>query len=239
MTSNKQDNSSKASLDEADRPTAMPNQATDAEEDFPRCNSFAYFIGRFFMKLMGWRVAGGPAKSKSMIIIAAPHTSNWDAVFLLGAAYSFRLSVKWLVKNNVFVPILGRVVSFLGGVPVDRARAMNMVGNLAKAINESKEGMALVVPPAGTRGYTEHWKSGFYRIALEADIPIVCGYLDYPKKEAGLGLSFKLSGDMKQDMDRIREFYEPIVAKYPKDKSRIVLREEERPAKKSKKQPDA
>ena len=85
----------------------------------------------------------------------------------------------------------------------------------------------MVVPPAGTRKYTDYWKSGFYRIAQEANIPIVCGYLDYTKKEAGLGLSFYLTGNLKEDMDRLREFYEPLNAKYPEKRSRMLLREEE------------
>jgi 1-acyl-sn-glycerol-3-phosphate acyltransferase len=82
------------------------------------------------------------------------------------------------------------------------------------------------VPPSGTRGYTDHWKSGFYRIAEATRIPIVCGYLDYDKKEAGLGPAF-LTSDVKTDMDRIRAFYGPIAGKYPERKSLIRLREED------------
>ncbi len=193
----------------------------------PKCNAFAHWLGKTIIKLTGWRVAGGvPTDSKSMLIIAAPHTSNWDLFFLLGAAYSFRLSIQYLIKNSVFLPVIGSVISFLGGLPVDRSQRNNLVTDLANRIKQS-EGLALVVPPSGTRRYTDHWKSGFYRIALEADIPIVCGYLDYEKKEAGLGLSFKLTGNMTQDMDRIRAFYEPLKGCYPEKKSRIWLREEE------------
>jgi 1-acyl-sn-glycerol-3-phosphate acyltransferase len=101
-----------------------------------------------------------------------------------------------------------------------------MVSRLADQIRNS-DGTNLVVPPAGTRSYTEYWKSGFYRIALEANIPVVCGYLDYDRKVAGLGLTFELSGEVKEDMARIREFYEPLVGKYPDKKSRILLKEEE------------
>ncbi len=167
-----------------------------------KCSGFAHYFGRFLIKISGWRVEGGVPESKHMLIIAAPHTSNWDAIFLLGAAYTFGIKVNWLVKNNFFVPVLAQIITFFGGVPVDRSRATNMVSRLADQILVS-DGTNLVVPPAGTRGYTEYWKSGFYRIALEADIPIVCGYLDYSKKVAGLGLSFKLTGDVKQDMDII------------------------------------
>ena len=191
-----------------------------------KCSGFAYYFGRFLIKIFGWRVEGGVPESKHMLIIAAPHTSNWDALFLLGAAYSFGIRVNWLVKNSFFVPILAQMITYFGGVPVDRSRATNMVSRLADQIRNS-DGTNLVVPPAGTRSYTEYWKSGFYRIALEANIPVVCGYLDYDRKVAGLGLTFELSGEVKEDMARIREFYEPLVGKYPDKKSRILLKEEE------------
>tara|TARA_R110002072_G_scaffold13418_12_gene56288 strand:- start:48104 stop:48727 length:624 start_codon:yes stop_codon:yes gene_type:complete len=192
----------------------------------PKCNAFAHWLGKTIIRISGWRVAGGVPNSKSMLIIAAPHTSNWDLFFLLGAAYSFRLSIQWLVKDSVFLPVVGSVLTFLGGIPVDRSKNNNLVEDLANRIHNS-QGLALVVPPSGTRGFTEYWKSGFYRIALAADVPIVCGYLDYPNKEAGLGLSFHLTGNITEDMDRIRAFYDPFVGKHPKNKSRIRLREED------------
>ena len=171
-----------------------------------KCSGFAHYFGRFLIKIFGWRVEGGVPESKHMLIIAAPHTSNWDALFLLGAAYTFGIKVNWLVKNSFFVPVLAQMIAFFGGVPVDRSRATNMVSRLANQIRNS-DGTNLVVPPAGTRSYTEYWKSGFYRIALEANIPVVCGYLDYDRKVAGLGLTFELSGEVKEDMARIRAFY--------------------------------
>jgi len=202
-------------------------QKLPIEHSAAKCSAVAHYFGRFLIKVSGWRVEGGVPDSKNMIIIAAPHTSNWDAIFLLGAAYTFGIKVNWLVKNNFFIPVLGQIITFFGGVPVDRSRATNMVSRLAQQVREST-GTNLVVPPAGTRGYTDYWKSGFYRIAREADIPIVCGYLDYSNKIAGLGLSFHLSGDVKQDMDKIRAFYEPMTGKHPELKSRILLKEEER-----------
>lgn len=192
----------------------------------PRCNWFAQWLGRSIIKVAGWKVAGGVPQSKSMIIIAAPHTSNWDLFFLMGAAYTFHLQIHFLIKNSLFVPVVGSILSFLGGIPVDRSGTHNLVANLVTRINAS-DGLSLVIPPAGTRKYTDYWKSGFYRIALEANIPIVCGYLDYAEKEAGLGLSFYLSGNMTEDMDRIREFYAPKTGRFPDKISRILFREEE------------
>ncbi len=201
--------------------------SSDFDYPAPKCNGFAHWLGKTIIKLTGWQVAGAvPKHNRSMIIIAAPHTSNWDLFFLLGAAYSFRLSIKWLMKASVFVPVVGSALKFLGGIPVDRSQRNNLVSDLARQINES-DGIALVVPPAGTRAYTEYWKSGFYQIALAANIPVVCGYLDYPNKIAGLGESFDLTGDVNKDMNRIRDFYKPITGRHPDQKSRIRLREED------------
>ncbi len=160
-----------------------------------------------------------------MVVIAAPHTSNWDFIFLLAAAYSFGISINWLGKDGLFKTPLGPLLKYLGGVPVDRSKPNNMVQTLSAEI-EHGVGINLVVPPSGTRGYTDYWKSGFYRIAQAAQIPMVCGYLDYEKKEAGLGPAF-LPTEVGADMDRLREFYKDIVGKYPDQKSRIRLREED------------
>ena len=108
---------------------------------------------------------------------------------------------------------------------MDRSKRNNLVQSLSAQI-ELGSGISLVIPPSGTRRKTEYWKSGFYQIARAAQIPLVCGYLDYKKKEAGLGLSF-LPTNLSSDMNRIREFYEPIVGKYPESKSRIRLVEED------------
>ena len=190
-----------------------------------RCNPLAKLLGQLVLSVFGWRKAGQVPSARNIVIIAAPHTTNWDFIFLLAAAYSFGISVNWLGKDSLFRSPLGPILRFLGGVPVDRSKRNNLVQSLSAQI-EHGSGIALVIPPSGTRRKTEHWKSGFYRIAEAAQIPLVCGYLDYQKKEAGLGLSF-LPTDLSQDMNRIREFYEPIVGKYPESKSRIRLREED------------
>jgi 1-acyl-sn-glycerol-3-phosphate acyltransferase len=190
-----------------------------------RCNALAQLLGRLVLSVFGWRKAGQVPSARNMVIIAAPHTTNWDFIFLLAAAYSFGISVNWLGKDSLFRSPLGPILRFLGGVPVDRSKRNNLVQSLSAQI-EHGSGITLVIPPSGTRRKTEHWKSGFYRIAEAAQIPLVCGYLDYQKKEAGLGPAF-LPSDLSRDMNRIREFYEPIVGKYPENKSRIRLRQED------------
>lgn len=178
------------------------------------------------MKLAGWRVVGEVPPVSKMIIVAAPHTSNWDLIYLLGAAFTLHLRVNWLGKDSLFRTPLGPLLRFVGGIPVDRSRANNMVGAIVQEIRQGS-GCAIVIPPAGTRSRTEYWKSGFYWIAVGAEIPLVCGFLDYAKKEAGLGLSFVPSGEVTADMDRLRAFYRDITARFPDQKSRILLRQEE------------
>ena len=190
-----------------------------------RCNPLAQQLGKLVLSVFGWQKTGQVPSARNVVIIAAPHTSNWDFIFLLAAAYSFGISVNWLGKDILFRSPLGPILRFLGGVPVDRSKRNNLVQSLSAQI-ELGSGISLVIPPSGTRRKTEYWKSGFYQIARAAQIPLVCGYLDYKKKEAGLGLSF-LPTNLSSDMNRIREFYEPIVGKYPESKSRIRLREED------------
>lgn len=192
----------------------------------PRCSTLAHWFGRAVIWLFGWRVSGSVPNSSKMIIIAAPHTSNWDLIFLLGAAYTLHLSINWLGKDGLFKSVAGPIMRFTGGIPVDRSRSNNLVTNLVEDI-KARPSCAIVVPPAGTRHYTEYWKSGFYWMAMGARIPLVCGFLDYEKKEAGLGLSFMPTGDITADMNRIRAFYADIAAKYPEHKSRIRMREED------------
>ena len=177
------------------------------------------------LSVFGWQKTGQVPNARNVVIIAAPHTTNWDFIFLLAAAYSFGISVNWLGKSSLFLSPLGPILRFLGGVPVDRSKRNKLVQSLSAQI-EHGSGIALVIPPSGTRQKTEYWKSGFYRIAEAAQIPLVCGYLDYRKKEAGLGLTF-MPSDLSQDMDKIRAFYKPIVGKYPENQSRIRLREED------------
>ena len=190
-----------------------------------QCSLLAYLLGRLVLKIAGWQIAGEAPKTNNCVIIAAPHTSNWDLILLLAAAFSFRLSINYMIKSTVFWWPLGPVLKYLGGIPVDRSKPNSLVQQMVDKI-KTKEGINLVVPPSGTRSYTPYWKSGFYHIAKKAEAHLVCGYLDYSKKEAGLGPNFPPT-HLTSDMDRLRKFYGPITAKYPNMKSRIRLKEED------------
>jgi len=184
------------------------------------------WLANHFLKLIGWQVIGQPPDPPKSVIIAAPHTSNWDFMYLYLVASMMGVRIYWMGKEELFKGILGPISRTLGGIPVKRNHSANMVQQMAQAFSEKDE-MLLAVPPAATRRKTDFWKSGFYYIALEAGVPITLGFVDYGKKQAGLGPSFIPSGDLKTDMDFIRAFYADIQGKFPQNKSVIRLKQED------------
>jgi|TARA_Y100000310_G_scaffold270129_1_gene283762 1-acyl-sn-glycerol-3-phosphate acyltransferase len=198
-----------------------------SEHDGPRYSYPIHLFGRLFAKITRWRVTGRVPDNGKMVIIAAPHTTNWDFVYLMMAAFVFRLKIHWMGKRTLFKPPFGTFMRLLGGIAVDRNQSGNLVDQLTQEFQQ-QERLAVAIPPSGTRRKTDYWRSGFYWIAHQAQVPIVCGYLDYQQREAGLGLSFVPTGDVRADMEKLRDFYREKVAKYPHRSSRIRLREEDR-----------
>ena len=183
-------------------------------------------IGRLYLRAFGWRVEGALPACARAVVVAAPHTSNWDLPFMLAVAYALGVKPSWLGKRELFRGPLGWLLLRLGGVPVDRRAPQGIVGG-AVARFAAAEHLFLVIPPSGTRARAEYWKSGFYHVARGADVPIVCAYLDYPARVGGIGLVFTPTGDVRADMDRIRAFYASKRGKYPAQATPIRLRDEE------------
>lgn len=182
-------------------------------------------IARGFLKLTGWEAEGFRPAQPKFVLIAAPHTTNWDLAYLLAFAVIFDLRITWMGKHVLFRPPLGWVMRAVGGMPVVRSKRGDLVGQLVKEF-ESRETLALVVPAEGTRSYTSHWKSGFYHIARGANVPIVMSYLDYARRRGGFGAALLPTGDVREDMDEIRDFYEDIIGKFPDRFGRPQLKEE-------------
>ena len=177
------------------------------------------------LRVAGWRSQGDPPKSPRCVIVAAPHTSNWDLLWMLSFSRSYGLRPRFMMKHTVFVGPLDWVFRFMGGIPIDRRRAGGVVKQMAEAF-AAEESLALVIPPEGTRGFREHWKSGFYRIALEADVPVILSFLDYRSRVAGFGPEFRLTGRGAADMDLIRDFYADKIGRNPERFSTILLPDE-------------
>jgi 1-acyl-sn-glycerol-3-phosphate acyltransferase len=169
-----------------------------------------------FLRLNGWTVHGSlPTEAAKCVLIAAPHTSNWDLPYTLMAAFALRLNVRWMGKQSIFNFPFGGVMRWLGGVAVDRSKSNNLVAASAAALRAATGALQLVVPPEGTRGKTRVWKTGFYFIALEARVPIVLTALDYGKKHIIMGPMLMPSGDLEADMAEIKRFYAGVQGRNP------------------------
>ena len=176
-----------------------------------------YGISWLGLRIAGWTIRGLPPDDRKFIVIAYPHTSNWD--FPLGVAICILCRVKayWLGKHSLFKGPAGPVMKWLGGIPIDRSEAHDVVQQTINAFDNSND-LIIAVAPEGTRSKVKKWKTGFYHIALGANIPIVLGYFDYAKKEVGCLKSYSPSGDINKDMQEIKAAYEGIHGKY-RDKS--------------------
>ncbi len=184
-------------------------------------------IGRAWLRAFGWRAEGELPDAPKAVFVAAPHTSNWDLPFTLALAWALGTNVSWIGKESLFAPPFGVFLEALGGVPIVRGQNANQVEAIASAIQRQEDGVYLVIAPAGTRGKRDHWKTGFYRIAQRADVPILLGFLDYRGKRGGLGPAFVPTGDLGADMDRVRAFYADKIGKHEERMGDIRLKEEE------------
>lgn len=184
--------------------------------DTPLVNSLLRAGSRGFLRLNGWTVEGSlPPEARKCVLIAAPHTSNWDLPYTLMVAFVLHLNVYWMGKHSLFAFPFGPVMRWLGGIAVDRSRSTNLVSASAVALKAADGPVQLVVPPEGTRGRTTHWKTGFYYIALEAGVPIVLAYMDYARRVSGLGPVFVPTGDIDADMAEIKRFYAGVQGRRP------------------------
>ncbi len=194
------------------------------EQGFERRKGIAYMIGWAWMKVAGWEFdRSNLPEHKKFVLIANPHTSNWDLPFMLGCSYLGGLRISWLGKHTLFRGAGRAFFSWLGGVPVDRTAPKGMVQQVADVIR-ARDKIALAVPPAGTRAKTDGWKTGFYYIALEAGVPIIPSYLDWGAKRAGFGPAFIPTGDIEADFEVFRKFYEGMKGKYPEWQSEVKVR---------------
>lgn len=190
-----------------------------------RTGTFKFILGTLWLKLNGWTFEGEFPKQGKCVLLCAPHTSNLDFIYLLSIMFILRMKVSWIGKHTLFKKPFGGFMKWLGGIPVDRGKAHGVVDQIASKFKEN-ENLIIAITPAGTRKKTEFWKSGFYHIALKAQVPLLLGYADYANKKAGTGPLLTPSGDISADMDIIRSFYSDIRGAQPENESRILLREE-------------
>lgn len=175
---------------------------------------------RWLLSLCGWEVETGAPATRKYIMVVYPHTSNWDFPWGYLAKTALGLKLHWMAKDSLFRGPMGWFARKLGGIPVDRRKRNKFIEQLAERFRRSEE-LIIAITPEGTRGHTEHWKSGFYYVAQGADVPVVLAYIDYGRKRMGLSEPFKLSGNAEADLERIRGFYQDRKGRYPQNAGTI------------------
>ncbi len=178
---------------------------------------------RLIFKLNGWKLDTNiPPEAQRCVLVAAPHTSNWDLVYARAAFDWLKIPLRFTIKKEWTRFPLNFITVPLGALGIDRTPKKpgearpSMVEAMADLFNYHQN-LAMMITPEGTRKKNPHWKTGFYHVALKAKVPIVCGYLDYKNKIAGMGMVLYPTGDIKADLKKIMQFYENITAKYPEN----------------------
>ncbi len=170
-------------------------------------------LGRCVLRLGGWQIVGEFPNLSRLVIIAAPHSSAWDAIWGLAAKMTMGIGIVFVAKREAFIGPIGWVLRSLGGMPIDRKAPGGVAAHIAARIRAS-ERMWFAIAPEGTRRKVERWKSGFWHIARRANVPVLCAWFDYPTRTIGLGPLVELSDDMEADLLRIRALYAPHRGKH-------------------------
>ena len=186
------------------------------------------WIGRTCLSIIGWRVVGGRPAATKFVLIAAPHTSNLDFPLTMLYGMAFGIWPAWVGKHTMFHLPQGIFFRALRGIPVVRNAPQNLVEQLAAQFS-SREQLILLMPPEGTRSRAPYWKSGFYFVARDAGVPVAMGFLDYARKEGGIGPLLQPADDLSADMEKLRRFYEGKRGRYPQLQGPVRLRIEDNP----------
>jgi 1-acyl-sn-glycerol-3-phosphate acyltransferase len=175
-------------------------------------NAFLRWVGRTVLRIGGWRMVGEWPNEDRLVVIVAPHTSAWDGLWGLGAKVAMGLGIAFMGKQELFKGPLGWLLRKLGGFPVDRRSPVGIVDQVSAQL-QAADRMWLALAPEGTRKPVERWKSGFWKIATRAEVPVFCAWFHYPDKVIGLGPMVELTGDVAADLERIRGLFKGHVGK--------------------------
>ena len=171
------------------------------------------WVARTLLRLGGWRMAGSFPDIPKLVLIGAPHTSNWDGIWGMLAKVALGLDIRIFAKRELFWWPLGPLLRRMGVIPVDRTAARGLIEQMLERF-ERDDRFWLGIAPEGTRKRVERWKPGFWKIASAAGVPVLPAYFHYPEKIIGIGEPFQLTGDMEADMARIRAWYAPWRGKH-------------------------
>lgn len=179
-----------------------------------------------YLRFRGWTFEGSLPDLPKMIVVGAPHTTNWDFILFLGALHHYRVKATFIGKHTLFRWPFGWFFRALGGIPVDRSKPGGIVGQVAAAMETTDE-MILVIAPEGTRSAAPRWKSGFLKIADATGAPVVVGGVDFTRKRVVIGPSLPFTGDVGGFMDQIRAFYRDMSGLHPELEGPVRVREEQ------------
>lgn len=189
--------------------------------DTPIIRTVIRWLSIIFLKIFQWRTVGTLPDIPKFVMIAAPHTSNWDFPIMMFITFKLKGKLYWMGKSSLFKKPFGGLFKWLGGIPIDRNRSNNVVDQMVAKFN-TMDRLILTIPPSGTRKKVSKWKSGFYHIAAGAKVPVVLGFIDFQRKTGGIGPVVTLTGDMEDDMKGIRSFYADIEGKYPEKSAKFL-----------------
>lgn len=176
----------------------------------------------WLLRAAGWRIQGAPPDLPKYIVIAAPHTTNWDFLIMVGVVFAVQVPIHWLGKHTIFRKPLGAIFVRLGGIAIDRSKSGNAVEQLIKVF-AAKDRFVLIIAPEGSRKQVGRWKSGFYHIAKGANVPLVLAALDYTQRIINIETVFYPTDDAKADAERIMAFYAVVAGKYPQEMGTLDL----------------
>ncbi|MEI7703115.1 MAG: 1-acyl-sn-glycerol-3-phosphate acyltransferase [Deltaproteobacteria bacterium] len=179
-------------------------------------------LATWILALFGWRVDIVPPPEPKGILVVYPHTSNWDFPVGYLTRLAMALPVSFVGKDELFRWPFGAVFRWLGGIPANRRASTGLIGQLAAEFRR-RDWMWLALAPEGTRSHVTHWKSGFYRLAMEADVPVGLAFIDYRTHSVGVREYVRMTGDAAADMERIRAAYEGMVGRRPELAGEIRL----------------
>lgn len=184
-------------------------------------------LSRFILTSIGWKISQTVKLPGKCVLIGAPHTSNWDFPLTLLGLSSMGVKFNWVAKHTLFFWPLGILLRSIGGIAVDRSQGTSFLKRIIELYG-SQEKLVLAIAPEGTRSKTRHWKTGFYTIAHRSGVPIGLGYIDYSRKMIGLEKIVEPSGDISQDFEIIKEYYQDKTGRFPEKQGAVRIKERTR-----------
>ena len=194
----------------------MERDLTSSNQGYPRAHRvLCPSLGRAALRLSGWTIQGGLPELPKYVIIVAPHTSNWDFPVGVAALFALDLDAHWFGKDSLFREPMGTILRMLGGRAVHRETPEGVVAEMAASVRAESQ-FIIALAPEGTRKKVDHWRSGFYRIAQAADVPIVAVWFDWSRREIGINPPMRVTGDLASDVAALQALFRPAMARNPK-----------------------